>query len=85
MELSSPDLIRSLVVALKKSGQILETPRESASTARSGAESRRRCQCGRCRSCVDDARWERIFAEKFVDPNYYGRVVVKAESPLRSF
>jgi hypothetical protein len=34
---------------------------------------------------VDDARWERIFAEKFVDPNYYGRVVIKAESPLRSF
>jgi hypothetical protein len=34
---------------------------------------------------VDDARWERIFAAKFVDPNYYNRLSVKAESPLKSF
>ena len=30
-----------------------------------------RCKCGKCRPCLDDARWERIFAEKFADPNYY--------------
>ena len=84
MELSSPELIQSLVVALKKSGQILDTPRESAS-APSSAERRARCRCGRCRACVDDARWERIFAAKFVDPHYYNRLSVKAESPLKSF
>src|SRR4051794_13723067 len=31
-----------------------------------------RCRCGKCRQCLDDARWERIFNEKFADPNYYG-------------
>jgi hypothetical protein len=84
MELSSPELIQSLVVALKKSGQILDTPRESRSRP-SSVERRARCQCGRCRTCVDDARWERIFEAKFVDPNYYNRLAVKAESPLKSF
>lgn len=31
----------------------------------------RRCNCGICPTCVDNARWERIFQEKFADPNYY--------------
>jgi hypothetical protein len=35
------------------------------------AASQQRCTCGECRSCLDNARWERIFAEKFADPNYY--------------
>jgi hypothetical protein len=26
---------------------------------------RKVCKCGTCKSCVDDARWERIFQEKF--------------------
>lgn len=24
-----------------------------------------------CRMCTDNARWERIFQEKFADPSYY--------------
>ena len=31
----------------------------------------RRCNCGECRQCEDNARWERIFQEKFADPDYY--------------
>ena len=31
-----------------------------------------RCKCGHCESCIDDARWERIFNEKFASPEYYG-------------
>jgi hypothetical protein len=31
---------------------------------------RRNCKCGTCRSCLDNARWERGYA-KFEDPNYY--------------
>ncbi len=32
---------------------------------------RRRCQCGTCAACLDDDKWERIFKEKFQDPDYY--------------
>jgi hypothetical protein len=44
----------------------LPKPKAKVET-RSGA----RCRCGRCRTCVDDARWERVFNEKFADPEYY--------------
>src|SRR5689334_17683785 len=30
-----------------------------------------RCRCGSCARCVDDAKWERVFNEKFADPDYY--------------
>jgi hypothetical protein len=44
----------------------------------------RRCQCGKCQQCVENARWERIFAEKFADPNYYTRRIIRTTSPLSS-
>jgi hypothetical protein len=31
------------------------------------------CHCGHCQKCVSDARWERIYREKFEDPAYYSR------------
>jgi hypothetical protein len=43
-----------------------------------------RCKCGQCGQCLENARWERIFAEKFADPNYYTRRVVRCSSPLSS-
>ncbi len=39
-------------------------------------------RCGKCRYCVDNARWERIFAEKFEDPTYYEERLVRYGSPL---
>ena len=46
---------------------------------------RMRCKCGQCPQCLDNARWERIFAEKFADPNYYTRsVATHMASPLAS-
>jgi len=35
--------------------------------------STRRCRCGLCPRCLENARWERIFQEKFADPYYYTR------------
>ena len=35
----------------------------------------RRCTCRKCSSCLDEARWERIFQEKFADPMYYSKRV----------
>jgi hypothetical protein len=36
-----------------------------------GPKLRNRCRCGSCRSCQENARWERIYNEKFADPMYY--------------
>jgi hypothetical protein len=30
-----------------------------------------RCACRNCKVCEDNARWERVFNEKFADPDYY--------------
>lgn len=53
--------------------------------ASSGAGPRRqlvRCTCGSCRICRDNARWERIFQEKFADPHYYSHPPARHASPL---
>ena len=42
----------------------------AAPTAKSG----RRCHCGVCAQCQQNARWERIFQEKFADPDYGSRL-----------
>ena len=31
----------------------------------------RRCHCGTCPRCCEEARWNRIFNERFADPDYY--------------
>ncbi|HLY18407.1 MAG TPA: hypothetical protein VKR61_14340 [Bryobacteraceae bacterium] len=42
------------------------------------------CRCGICSRCVDNARWDRIFNEKFADPSYYGQITVRHNSSLAS-
>jgi hypothetical protein len=42
----------------------------------------RRCRCGVCTACRDAARWERIFQEKFADPDYYSRRIPQQGSSL---
>jgi hypothetical protein len=42
----------------------------------------RACSCGSCGRCRDNARWNRIFDEKFADPSYYGSVPVRHNSSL---
>ena len=43
---------------------------------------RGRCSCGVCARCRDNARWERIFREKFADPSYYnGGLIIRRTSP----
>lgn len=45
-----------------------------------------RCRCGRCRQCHEDAKWERIFQEKFADPSYYtDRRLPRGGSSLNQF
>jgi hypothetical protein len=52
------------------------------------AKSRRasgRCHCGQCRNCQENARWERIFQEKFANSDYYHHDIrIRYASPLSS-
>lgn len=41
-----------------------------------------RCECGQCKCCLGNARWDRIFKEKFDFPSYYGGLVVRHNSTL---
>ena len=43
---------------------------------------RRRCQCGTCSTCAENARWDKIFNEKFADPNYYKAQPIRHTSSL---
>ena len=83
MELTDPDLISCLLADPEK-------PRRA--TARRGSleivpaapmrRPRRRCQCGQCRSCAENARWEKIFHDKFADPEYYEPKPIRFGSSL---
>jgi hypothetical protein len=51
----------------------------------SKAKNNRRCQCRVCPACLENARWERIFQEKFADPDYYATgLLMRWESSLHS-
>jgi hypothetical protein len=45
---------------------------------------RRQCHCGTCPKCVENARWERIFQERFADPLYYSPRGIRHNSPINS-
>ena len=38
-----------------------------------------------CRTCSDNARWERIFQEKFADPGYYSTPTTRNGSSLSGY
>ena len=40
------------------------------------------CRCQHCPTCIENARWERIFLEKFADPTYYTRPAARNTSPM---
>jgi hypothetical protein len=40
------------------------------------------CSCGVCVRCRDNAKWNRIFDEKFADPSYYAGISVRHNSSL---
>ena len=83
MELSSSESIRALKAAFGDTTEVQQS-RGARYAARPARRQRMRCSCGHCRQCQDDARWNRIFAEKFADPAYYTRRVIHTASPLTS-
>lgn len=43
---------------------------------------RQGCGCGACQSCLENARWEKIFNERFADHSYYRNRGPQFSSPL---
>ena len=90
MELSDEKVLESLLALWERDQLGKKGRRKSSQLAAEKSSyspplaksSRRRCQCGVCHQCQEDARWERIFAEKFADREYYKRDFVRVLSPL---
>jgi hypothetical protein len=83
MELSSPESIAAFMNTDARGAPA--RARSALDAAGAPRKDRRmRCRCGRCHQCLDNARWERIFEEKFADPDYYTKRGVQHCSPLTS-
>lgn len=68
LELSDPALIAACISNPPRSRRpYRRRPQPGPVSSRAA----RRCSCGICPTCQENARWERIFREKFEDPNYY--------------
>ncbi|MFN7993105.1 MAG: hypothetical protein U0Q18_05870 [Bryobacteraceae bacterium] len=58
------------------------TPPVKATVEKPQAKRTAKCGCGHCRSCIENARWDRVYYEKFADLSYYSEVRVWNRSPL---
>ena len=80
MELSDPKIIDALRSAVEKRRETRQS--RQVKLGETNIERRKRCSCGVCPMCVDNARWEAIFNEKFADPDYYKSRPVRSGSSL---
>ena len=84
MQLSTPQTIEALLASV---GQPVRGARHRDPAAVNPKPVRvhqaSRCASGcTCRTCTDNARWERIFQEKFADPGYYSNPTTRNGSSL---
>ena len=83
MELSDPKTIAELLSAPDSAMRPEPAnPTGSNSPKRHRGVKLSRCKCAACPRCRENARWERIFQEKFADPDYYAPRPVRHGSPL---
>ena len=78
MEITDPSTVAALI-------SIAEGMTRRAAVQQNYAPARTqraRCRCGKCARCLDNARWERIFREKFEDPEYYRQTRLHSSSSL---
>jgi hypothetical protein len=77
MELADPRMIEELMATHARISTARQARKKrsslplEASLAPTRCPKVRRCRCGMCQRCVEEARWDRIFNERFADPNYY--------------
>ena len=84
MQLSTPETIQILLASIAEQvrGSRRRAPAES-SLKPVRAHKIQGCPRGcTCRACCDNARWERIFQEKFADPSYYSNPTTRNGSSL---
>jgi len=85
MQLGNPQTIEALLASV---GQPMRGSRHRAKAVVDPKPILRpakapRCARGcTCRACTDNARWERIFQEKFADPGYYSHPTTRNGSSL---
>ena len=73
MDLCDREVISGLMAECQKARKNV-TRRDSPDRSSAVFYPRRKrsmCKCGQCKMCIENARWDRIFNEKFADPNYY--------------
>lgn len=78
VELSDSKEIAALLAAQKP----IQRPAPQRVRLSARATRRHRCHCGTCPTCQENARWDKIFNEKFADPNYYKAQPIRHTSSL---
>jgi hypothetical protein len=74
MELADPRLVAELLAAHARMTRGRAGHKKQpilSGTSMTSSPKVRRCHCGACPRCQEEARWERIFNERFADPDYY--------------
>jgi hypothetical protein len=84
MQLGTPQTIQDLLSSI---GQPVRgsSDRAPAVVTPKPLRAHKVSRCARgctCRTCSDNARWERIFQEKFADPSYYSQPSTRNGSSL---
>ena len=84
MQLGTPQTIQALLASI---GQPVRGSRHRAPAVVNPKPARliKTPDCVRgctCRRCSENARWERIFQEKFADPSYYSNPTTRNGSSL---
>ena len=77
MELADPRMIQELMATHARISTVRQprrkrfVPPNGVSLSGAPGPKIKRCRCGVCTRCLEEARWERIFTERFADPDYY--------------
>lgn len=84
MQLATPEVIETLLAgtAQPQRGSRRRVPTEFTSKPAHVYKSPGCARGCTCRRCSDNARWERIFQEKFADPDYYSHPITRNGSSL---
>jgi hypothetical protein len=80
VELTDPKVIDALKSAVERRRETRRS--RQVKPAGPSVERRKRCECGGCTACLDNARWEAIFNAKFADPDYYKSRPIRGGSSL---
>jgi hypothetical protein len=73
--------VRGNHMRAKRTRTVISAPEAAGERAIPFPEPAPRCRCGQCRDCIENERWDRIFARFRVDQYWEDRGLL--QSPLR--